>query len=399
MTRVAGRAVLAHVVAGRCGAASPHRQGPVRLSVIVAGCLFGMAASADASIVRVEANPLSGGKVVVYRGAEGEVNRVFPQAPGAPAWDDDFVGLQDGYGESTNAIMPEAPCTSGLAPPPSPPQTPNFARCPSAGVDLISADLGDQNDRFGPIGQLPVLVHGGAGSDDLGGGDLDDVLLGEEGADALTGGPGDDILDGGPGPDRIAGDIPASPAYAGGGAGRDTVYARDGEPDDVSCGDGTDIAFVDTEDAVAPDCETVQRLEVMKPLPLPVTTVVPDRAPPIVSTRVAKRPSLRSIIARGLRISVGCSEACDVKAELQISRALARSLGLPSPRSDPRIVIGRALDARIARGSASLSIRPTAKARKALRRLRRGQLSVQITATDAAGNAKHATTSVRPTTR
>ena len=83
---------------------------------------------------------------------------------------------------------------SGQSGSPPPPQPTNFAHCPKSGVDLIAADLGDEDDTFGGmIYSLPVGVAGGSGGDNLYGGSLDDLLFGEEGTDILTGGSGNDF--------------------------------------------------------------------------------------------------------------------------------------------------------------------------------------------------------------
>jgi hypothetical protein len=71
-------------------------------------------------------------------------------------------------------------------------------------VDLIAADLGDEDDTFsGMIYALPVGVTGGS----------------------------DDTIDGGPGPELLDD-----------GGGDETLQARDGAVDQVSCGTGTDTA-------------------------------------------------------------------------------------------------------------------------------------------------------------
>jgi len=88
-----------------------------------------------------------------------------------------------------------------------------------------------------------------------------------------------------------------------------------------------------------------------------------------------------------------------IKAELQLSRAVARSLGLRTPGSRSMVVIGRGAGALHASGRASITVKLTAKARRALRRLRQGRLTVRITATDAAGNAKRVTASIKPKIR
>jgi Ca2+-binding RTX toxin-like protein len=92
----------------------------------------------------------------------------------------------------------------------------------------------------------------------LSGGGGDDYLFGNT---RLYGGPGDDtinvdfqskesktVLVGGPGLDRISADRSA-----------DTIYARDGERDHVSCKNGIDTVYFDEGlDRVSPiDCENL----------------------------------------------------------------------------------------------------------------------------------------------
>jgi hypothetical protein len=434
------------------------------------------ASPASASTVALATNPSTGGNVVLFLAAPGEVNMLSPFIGGTS------VQLQDGSGLSGVVINPTAPCMSGQEGSPPPAQPTNFAFCPRSGVDLIAADLGDGDDSFGGmIYTLPVGVAGGSGNDTLYGGSLDDTLLGDAGLDILSGGPGNDVLDGGPGPDTISGgDLLGYPATYGfdladyssrvasvtvtldgrtddgeagegdnvavtvddvdggsgpdvlvgnvlsnalfgedgndtidggpgpdlldGGGGDDTLQARDGAVDQVSCGTGTDTTVVDANDSVASDCENVQRpAETSTPSPAAAastpTAAPSDHTAPTVSITTPKQPSLRSIIARGLRISVACSEPCMIKAELALSRAIARSLGLPTPGSRNTVVIGRGAGALHASGRASITVKLTAKARRALRRLRQGRLTLRITATDAAGNAKRMTATIKPRIR
>jgi len=88
-----------------------------------------------------------------------------------------------------------------------------------------------------------------------------------------------------------------------------------------------------------------------------------------------------------------------IKAELELSRAIARSLGLRMPGSRNMVVIGRGAGVLHVSGRASITVKLTAKARRALRRLRQGRLTLRITATDAAGNAKKVTASIKPMIR
>ena len=109
---------------------------------------------------------------------------------------------------------------------------------------------------------LAATREGGAGADRLSGTKGNDVLQGRggpdvlsggAGADRLVGGPGRDVLRGGPGYDQLNmrdGEELASP-------GRDRIVARDGGPDEISCGDGRDVALVDSEEDGVYSCEVV----------------------------------------------------------------------------------------------------------------------------------------------
>lgn len=101
----------------------------------------------------------------------------------------------------------------------------------------IAADLGDDDDRLRTIDNsvtVPMDVAGGPGNDDLQTG---------SGRDVLAGGDGIDTLDGGPGVDEFFGE-----------GGDDTINARDGNAERISCGAGTDTANNDFTDIIA-ECE------------------------------------------------------------------------------------------------------------------------------------------------
>lgn len=127
----------------------------------------------------------------------------------------------------------------------------------------------DGNDR----------LSGGAGNDALYGQGRNDVLAGDSGKDRLVGGDGNDrlcggtgrdTLDGGAGNDRLTGDAcfprPSRPGSRNatvnryqGGAGTDTIDARNGRREIVDCGTGRrDLAIVDRNDRVR-GCERVKR--------------------------------------------------------------------------------------------------------------------------------------------
>jgi hypothetical protein len=84
-------------------------------------------------------------------------------------------------------------------------------------VDLIAADLGDEDDTFsGMIYTLPVGVTGGSGNDNLYGGSLDDTLPRGRRSGHLDGRPRKRSSRLGPGPDGMSGgDLPGYPATHG----------------------------------------------------------------------------------------------------------------------------------------------------------------------------------------
>jgi len=140
-----------------------------------------------------------------------------------------------------------------------------------AGDDTLKGTSKD-DDLAGKGGN--DLLRGLKGKDFLRGGGGDDELKGSKGPDRLLGGGGDDILIGGKGKDTLNpgkgedgvnmrdGEELASP-------GPDVIRARDGAPDQISCGDGNDKAIVDAEEDGVYDCETVVEPAPAGEIPLP----------------------------------------------------------------------------------------------------------------------------------
>lgn len=143
-----------------------------------------------------------------------------------------------------------------------------------AGADELVGGDGTDLLAGGPGADV---LRGGSGEDDLNGEDGDDTLLGGTGSDLLNGGPGadkllgdqgDDTLRGGPGPDSLLG-----------AAGLDTILAIDGEADTVSCGEGSDTANVDRQDATQ-GCERLRGPGSVPVAPPPAPVPVPVPIPP-----------------------------------------------------------------------------------------------------------------------
>ncbi|MCW2927065.1 MAG: calcium-binding protein [Thermoleophilia bacterium] len=121
-----------------------------------------------------------------------------------------------------------------------------------AGNDRISGGSG--NDRLSGLGGNDRLF-GGFGADILLGGNGVDLGMGGPGNDGIAGGAGNDQLYGETGNDRLAGGLGRDQLF--GGLGADVLLSRDGARDVISCGPGTDTAYVDRFDVVARDCEHV----------------------------------------------------------------------------------------------------------------------------------------------
>jgi hypothetical protein len=120
------------------------------------------------------------------------------------------------------------------------------------GNDLLKGKNGE--DRlWGEAGD--DILYGGSGNDMLNGGGGDDTVVGDKGNDKLYGQAGDDLLrgedgadrlEGGDGNDTLLGGSEADTLY--GGNGRDGVFAG-GDPGDVAdAGPGEDIVVVQWQD-------------------------------------------------------------------------------------------------------------------------------------------------------
>jgi hypothetical protein len=92
----------------------------------------------------------------------------------------------------------------------------------------------------------------------LQGGSGDDIITGDDGINDLFGGDGSDRIDGRGGFDQIVAD------FEGGTGGNDTIFARDGLADTITCGDGFDIAFTDDVD-IPFGCEDRQSIPDLQP--------------------------------------------------------------------------------------------------------------------------------------
>jgi Ca2+-binding RTX toxin-like protein len=98
-------------------------------------------------------------------------------------------------------------------------------------------DDGEDGERDNVASDVEVVL----------GGTLDDTLTGDRDPNTLAGGSGQDLVIGNPGGDVLTG-----------GSAPDVIRSRDGERDEVDCGDDGDLAVVDAEDKPR-NCATVDK--------------------------------------------------------------------------------------------------------------------------------------------
>jgi Ca2+-binding RTX toxin-like protein len=171
------------------------------------------------------------------------------------------------------------------------------------GADTIVGNAGP-NRLYGVGGN--DQVSGGDGNDYVDGGSGDDRVGGEPGDDEVRGGSGSDSLDGGIGVDQFFGDEACTIWSCYGGS--DTVSARDGFVDSVSCGIAADTAIVDHNDVVATDfqqgCETIDRGAAPPPPPTPQPPAPPKPKPQPKKAAAKKKVKKVAVCHRGRTVRV-----------------------------------------------------------------------------------------------
>jgi hypothetical protein len=131
------------------------------------------------------------------------------------------------------------------------------------------------------------------------------------------------------------------------------------------------------------------------PTPTPTATPVPSTPgtppPPADTTAPKTTPKVASAsIAKGVALTLAGNEAGTAKLTLTVDKATARKLKIDR-KAKGAVTIGTATT-KLLDGSAKVTVKLTAKARKALKRVRRLKARLTIVAADAAGNS--ATTAV-----
>jgi subtilisin family serine protease len=113
-----------------------------------------------------------------------------------------------------------------------------------------------------------------------------------------------------------------------------------------------------------------------------VTTPAADRTAPTVAAALTARGALRSLLAGKLRVTATASERATVAIALRVDARTARKLHLSSR------MIATGTGTLTASGARKVTVKASAKARRALRRVRRLKVAVSARATDVAGNGR-----------
>lgn len=107
---------------------------------------------------------------------------------------------------------------------------------------------------------------------------------------------------------------------------------------------------------------------------------VPDKVAPALAIVIAKT-KLKSLLAKGLPVTVSCSEACKFVLSLIVDSKTAKKLHLSRVAT-----VGRASGTLTTAGKKKVVVKLTKKAKKRIAKAKKIVITVKTTATDAAGN-------------
>ena len=130
----------------------------------------------------------------------------------------------------------------------------------TVGGNVTGTDA-SESIQFIQVGS-PSRIDGGGGDDTISTGDGNDTIYGGPGNDTINGGYGDDTIVPGPGQNRVIADSQGGECnwlWCKYPYGDDTIDARDGEVDHITCGPGVDTVLADPQDVIDGDCEHVTR--------------------------------------------------------------------------------------------------------------------------------------------
>jgi hypothetical protein len=360
-----------------------RRPTALALALTVLGALVSAAPAAAAITIT------SSGTTITVTGDDG-ANTIEYQSSGDPN--------QVRFVSSTDTITAGGGCiVEG-------PPYPDTVNCGTPNPNwVIQAALGGGDDRWtlsNSRTDFPrQIVDAGAGNDTIRSGELDDQLTGGDGSDTLIGIGGNDAIDGGPGNDRLTGSsgddtITGGPGvdslfgdgeFSGFNYGNDTLRARDGEIDALSCSFGADTAIADANDTfdVLGDCES-RDVGGASPGPAPGGGAPGGGGGGALTVALGAPKPLKlgaALRGRALSFRVTFSAACTATVGLVVVRRDARRLKLGTKDT----VIGRAVDQVPEPGTFAATLKLNRSARAKLRRARSVPAQLVLVCRSAAG--------------
>ena len=159
--------------------------------------------------------------------------------------------------------------------------------------------------------------------------------------------------------------------------GEDVTIAGDGtwsKQMTLAQGENT-ISAVATDGAGNSTTATAKVTFTPKPTP-----VVPDKTAPAIALAIAKT-KLAALLAKGLPVTVSCSEACKFSLALTVDSKTAKKLHLSRVAT-----VGRARGTLTTAGKKKVRVKLTRRAKKRIAKAKKIVITVKATATDAAGN-------------
>lgn len=166
----------------------------------------------------------------------------------------------------------------------------------------------------------------------------------------------------------------------------------------------SDVVLFKTSERMTPnDTDSTQDIYAAAPGPVPVVTGpgpgtgttpggggVPDKIAPIISGLKPILAKLRAALSKGLKVRLGCNERCTVEIVVTIDAKTAKRAKLGKKTT----VVARGKGTINAGRTTTVTVKFTAKAKKALRKLSKVKLKIKVTVTDAAGNKRSSTRTV-----
>jgi hypothetical protein len=145
------------------------------------------------------------------------------------------------------------------------------------------------------------------------------------------------------------------------------------------------------------------------PSPTPTATVTatptntttppaPDRTPPAVNSRAGRGQTARSILGKGLKLTIQCNENCRHVTTLFVSPKQARKL-LIRKKAKRRVLVGQKVTLVQANVARTIRVKLSKKAKRGIRRMKRKhvrklKLTIATSATDAANNVRRSSTTL-----